>query len=72
MRIVYTIANLRIRLSSCVINALFCRAQLQPVGNHEVLRNWEEGGSVNFLKNKRLIKIHIVVYGLVRLDCISA
>ncbi len=63
MRIMYTRANLRIRLFSLVISALFDRAQLQCVRNHEILRNAEEGGSVNPLGNKGLIKLQVVIFG---------
>jgi len=60
----YTRANLRVRLFSFVISALFHRAQLQTVRTHEFLRNAEEGGSAIPLDNKGLIKLHSVIYAL--------
>jgi hypothetical protein len=68
MHVMYTRANLRVRLFSFVISALFYRPQLQSVRSHEFLRGGEEGGSVIPLNNKGLIKLHIVIFGLVPLD----
>jgi hypothetical protein len=57
----YTRANLRIRLFSFTISAIFHFTALQTVENHWVLRKWEEGGSVEPLHNKSLTKLHIVI-----------
>ena len=46
MRIMYTRANLRVRLFSFVISALINSSTLQTVENHLFLRNGEEGSSV--------------------------
>jgi len=68
MRIMYTRANLWIRLFSFVISGLFHRAQLQIVRHHEFLRSGEEGGSVNPLHNMGLIELHLVIFEPVPLD----
>jgi len=68
----YARAKLQFRLFSCVISALFHRVQLQPVRNYEFLRIAEQGSSENPLDNKGLVKLHIVIFGRVGLDCISA
>ena len=62
MRIMYTRANLRIRLFSFVISGLFRRVTLQTVENHRVLRSEEEGGQLIPLNNKGLTKLHFVIY----------
>jgi len=58
----YTRANLLFRLFSFVISALFNRAQLQTVRNHEFLRKGEEGGSLDPLDSKGLSNLHIVIF----------
>lgn len=62
MRIMYTRANLRIRLFSYVISPLIHRAHLQFVRNHEFLRDGEWGGSANLFDNKGFRKFHIVIF----------
>jgi len=54
MRIMYTRANLRVRLFLFVIRALIHSSTLQTVENHEFLRSAEEGCRVNPINNKGL------------------
>ena len=68
----YTRVNLRVRLFSFVISALFYRATLQTVGNHLVLRSGEEGDSVKPLYDNGLIKLHIVIFGSISMNSTSA
>ncbi len=63
MRIMYTRANLRIRLFSFMFSVLFHSSTLQTVENRESLRSVEEGVSVIPLNNNGLINLHIVIYG---------
>jgi len=60
--VVYTRANLRVRLFPCTVSALFDSATLQTVESHEFLRSVEEGGQVIPLNNKGLTKLHLVIY----------
>lgn len=62
MRIMYTRANLRVRLFLCTVSALADSATLQTVESHEFLRSVEEGGPVIPLNNKGLTKLHFVIY----------
>ena len=62
IRIMYTRANLPIRLFSFTYSALIRRAALRTVENHWFSRSRGEGVSANPLNNKSLIKLHFVIF----------
>jgi hypothetical protein len=58
----YTRAKTDFRPFSIIISNLRCGAALQSVGNHQYLRNPEEGGSVKPVDNRSLFKLHNEIF----------